>query len=159
MATLITQCFAVNVQIQHNIRFSCLIYLNSFAFSNHVESWSGQCTEFQYLYKYKWVCVVFVIVLAHSYLWFTCNNILHCVSCGLYYTCKVSFQWSKLYEILRKISKWCKWNLCFLYHEFVLTYWGHVTHICVSKLAILVQILACRLAGAKPLSESMLEYC
>ena len=34
-----------------------------------------------------------------------------------------------------------------------LTHWGRVTHISS------VQITACRLAGAKPLSEPMLEYC
>ena len=38
-----------------------------------------------------------------------------------------------------------------------LTHWGRVTHICVGKLT-LVQIMACRLNGAKPLSEPMLEY-
>ena len=32
-------------------------------------------------------------------------------------------------------------------------------HICVNKLTSLVQIMACRLDGAKPLSEPMLEYC
>ena len=35
--------------------------------------------------------------------------------------------------------------------------WGRVTHICVNKLSSLVQIMACRLAGAKPLSEPMPE--
>ena len=40
-----------------------------------------------------------------------------------------------------------------------LTHWGRMTHICVSKLSSLVQIMACRLVGAKPLSEAMLEYC
>ena len=42
-----------------------------------------------------------------------------------------------------------------------LTHWGWVTHICVSNLTITgwtAQIMACRLAGAKPLSEPMLEY-
>ena len=35
----------------------------------------------------------------------------------------------------------------------LLTQWGWVTHICVNKLTIIVQIMACCLAGAKPLSE------
>ena len=39
-----------------------------------------------------------------------------------------------------------------------LTHWGRVTHIGVGKLS-LVQIMACHLDGAKPLSEPMLEYC
>ena len=39
-----------------------------------------------------------------------------------------------------------------------LTHWGRGTHICVSKLTIIVQIMACRLAGAKPLSEPTMEY-
>ena len=39
----------------------------------------------------------------------------------------------------------------------ILTHWGRVTHICVDK--SLVQIMACRLIGAKPLSEPMLDYC
>ena len=36
----------------------------------------------------------------------------------------------------------------------MLTHWGRVKHICVGKLT-----MACRLDGAKPLSEPMLEYC
>ena len=39
------------------------------------------------------------------------------------------------------------------------TNWGRVTHKCVSKPTIIAQIMACRLVGAKPLSEPMLEYC
>ena len=39
-----------------------------------------------------------------------------------------------------------------------LTYWSRVTYICVSKI-ILVQMMAWRLFGTKPLSEPMLEYC
>ena len=41
----------------------------------------------------------------------------------------------------------------------LLTHWGRVTHICVGNLTSLVQIMACRLDGAKPLPEPMLEYC
>ena len=33
-----------------------------------------------------------------------------------------------------------------------LTHWGRVTHICVNRLTILGSDMACRLAGAKPLS-------
>ena len=40
-----------------------------------------------------------------------------------------------------------------------LTHWGRVTHICISKLIILVQIMACCLDDTKSLSEPMLEYC
>ena len=40
-----------------------------------------------------------------------------------------------------------------------LTHWGRVMHICFSKKKTFVQIMACRLIGAKPLSEPMLEYC
>ena len=40
-----------------------------------------------------------------------------------------------------------------------LTHWGRVTHICVSNLTINIQIMACRLVSAMPLSEPMLEYC
>ena len=43
--------------------------------------------------------------------------------------------------------------------SYCLTHWGRVTHICVGNLTILVQIMACRLAGSKPLSEPMMEYC
>ena len=32
-------------------------------------------------------------------------------------------------------------------------------HICVSKLDNLVQIMACPMVGAKPLSEPILVYC
>ena len=46
----------------------------------------------------------------------------------------------------------------YLTHTTLLTHWGRVTHICVSDLTTLVQIMACRLVGAKPLSEPMLEY-
>ena len=35
----------------------------------------------------------------------------------------------------------------------MLIHWGRVTHICVSELTIIVQIMACRLHGAKTLSE------
>ena len=40
-----------------------------------------------------------------------------------------------------------------------LTHWGRVTHICVSKWSSLIQIMDCRLVGAKPLSVPMLAYC
>ena len=43
--------------------------------------------------------------------------------------------------------------------QMILTHWGRVMHICVGKLTWLVQIMACRLACAKPLSEPMLVYC
>ena len=39
-----------------------------------------------------------------------------------------------------------------------LTHWGGVTHICAGNLS-LAQIMACRLVGAKPLPEPMIEYC
>ena len=38
----------------------------------------------------------------------------------------------------------------------LLTHWGRVKHMCVSKLAV---IGSDRLDGAKPLSEPLLEYC
>ena len=41
----------------------------------------------------------------------------------------------------------------------MLTHWGRVTHLCVSNFPSLVQIMACRLVSAKPLSKPMLEYC
>ena len=41
----------------------------------------------------------------------------------------------------------------------LLTHWGRVTHIRVSNLTIIFQITTCRLVGAEPLSEPMLEYC
>ena len=51
------------------------------------------------------------------------------------------------------------WSACYgtslSYHE--LTHWGRVTHICAST--TLLQIMACRLDGTKPLSKPMLEYC
>ena len=34
-----------------------------------------------------------------------------------------------------------------------------MTHICVGKIQSLVQIMACRLFGAKPSSEPVLTYC
>ena len=42
-----------------------------------------------------------------------------------------------------------------------LTHWGRGTHIymCHQSRPSLVQIMACRLFGAKPLSEPMLDYC
>ena len=40
-----------------------------------------------------------------------------------------------------------------------LTQWGRITHICVSDITIMLQTRACRLVGAKPLSEPMLGYC
>ena len=40
----------------------------------------------------------------------------------------------------------------------VLTHWDRTTHLCVNKLTI-IRIMACRLNGAKPLSDPMLEYC
>ena len=48
---------------------------------------------------------------------------------------------------------------CALLWIFGLTHWGRVTHICVSKFPSLVQIMACRLVGAKSLSEPVLECC
>ena len=45
-------------------------------------------------------------------------------------------------------------------YERALTHWGRVTYIFASLIwPSLVQIMACRLDGAKPLSEPMLEYC
>ena len=41
-----------------------------------------------------------------------------------------------------------------------LTHLSLVLHICVSELgSALVQMMACRLFGAKPLSETMLGFC
>ena len=40
-----------------------------------------------------------------------------------------------------------------------LTHWGRVTHICAGKLIIIGSDKACRLIGAKPLSEPMLDCC
>ena len=37
-------------------------------------------------------------------------------------------------------------------------HWGRVTHICIIKKISLVQIMACRLFGTKPLSEPVLEF-
>ena len=37
--------------------------------------------------------------------------------------------------------------------------WGRVMHICIGTNTNIGQITACHLAGAKPLSEPMLEYC
>ena len=53
-----------------------------------------------------------------------------------------------------------------MYSYVSLTHWGRVTHICVGKLTIiinkipaLVQIMAWRRPGDKPLSEPVLEFC
>ena len=44
-------------------------------------------------------------------------------------------------------------------NKFSLTDWGRMTHICVKiNKPPLVQIMACRLVGAKPLSEPMQDY-
>ena len=51
----------------------------------------------------------------------------------------------------QKVCHWSHWNM-------LKTHWGRVTHICVSKLTPLFQIMTCRLAGAEPLSESMLDW-
>ena len=40
-----------------------------------------------------------------------------------------------------------------------LTHWGWVMHIYVSKLSTIGSDNGCRLVGAKPLSEPILEYC
>ena len=37
--------------------------------------------------------------------------------------------------------------------------WGRVTRICIGNLTIIASDIACRLVGAMPLSEPMLEYC
>ena len=47
----------------------------------------------------------------------------------------------------------------FCLSETLLTHWGRVTHICVSKLTTTGSENGCRLVGAKPLSEPMLVYC
>ena len=44
-------------------------------------------------------------------------------------------------------------------HSSQLTHWSRVTHICVRKLIIIVSVMACRLIGAKPLYEPMLDCC
>ena len=50
---------------------------------------------------------------------------------------------------------WCvKWI-----YVSTLTLWGWVMYICIGKPTIMVQIMACRLVGTKPLSEPILEYC
>ena len=41
----------------------------------------------------------------------------------------------------------------------MLSHWGWLTHICVSKLTIIGSDFDMRLVGAKPLSEPMLGYC
>ena len=37
-------------------------------------------------------------------------------------------------------------------------HWGRLTHICVGNLTFVVKTMACRLVGANPLSEAMLEH-
>ena len=41
----------------------------------------------------------------------------------------------------------------------LITHWGRMTHIYVNTLTTLIQKMACRLFGAKSLSEPMMEYC
>ena len=80
------------------------------------------------------------------------NRMAETVICLLYW------QWSKRNE--PAITHW-GWMMP-IYCISKLTHWGRVTHIyvCVGKLTIiLVQIMACRLNGVKPLSEPVLEYC
>ena len=64
---------------------------------------------------------------------------------------------------------WIRMYMCYHNHHVLLvayimavhwlTHWGRVAHMCTSIIVSLVQIMACRIFGAKPLSESMLEYC
>ena len=74
---------------------------------------------------------------------------LHCLN--KWYTMKLHIHVSSL-----KMAGEISWNLAALQ---VLTHWGRVTHICVIKLTIIGSDNGLRLAGAKPLSEPMLEYC
>ena len=53
-------------------------------------------------------------------------------------------------------TSWVWWGnqaLSFFNH------WGRVTHICVSNDLTIIGFMACRLVGAKSLSEPMLECC
>ena len=61
----------------------------------------------------------------------------------------LNYWWSHIYASLdcNKVNE-----------SFILNHWGRVAHICVSKLTI-IGSKACRLVGAKPLSEPMLGYC
>ena len=61
--------------------------------------------------------------------------------------------------MLRNTYVYIQWYTCVSYLPPCLTHWGrvmHINHICVSEV-IIIQIMACGLAGAKPLSEPMLE--
>ena len=61
---------------------------------------------------------------------------------------KVQWCRKRFHRITWTVSS-TSWCLLFL------THWGRVTHICVSKNATIgLKIMACRLFGAKPLSES-----
>ena len=91
------------------------------------------------------------------------------------YQTLVTYWISCLYLTYIATAKWCLWNMNVVkkndryfckngnFHKGEikesLTHWGRVTHIyaSVNKPAS-VQIMACRLDGAKPLSEPMLEY-
>ena len=49
------------------------------------------------------------------------------------------------------------WNEFLVHCRCLLNSWGRVMHICVSKVTIIGSDNACHLAGAKPLSEPMLD--
>ena len=68
--------------------------------------------------------------------------------------CSQIFRKSVTYKIVTQLSTWIS-IIHLLFRYVLLTHWGRVTHICVSELS-LVQIMACRLVGAKPLSEPLL---
>ena len=67
---------------------------------------------------------------------------------------------SNLFTCVKMFKNCClkcdKDVLVWHYHS---THLGRVTHVCISKLTSLVQMISWHLVGTKTLSEPMLEYC
>ena len=129
-----------------------------------------------YIYRYKYMNLIaiptikllYISVIVFIYTLLKKNVCLKSLLYGIYHASSLVKQYTlMLIFVENSPSTFYKDDITLL--EFVknhnrhvlqslLTHWSRVTHWCVGKLS-LVQIMACRLDGAKPLSEPMLEYC
>ena len=115
---------------------------------------------------WSWTCVIIRTVIEAHYWWWsnprhgtiqlelTCY---HCMVASSRGDCPFVALRSTDMTTVRRVWHGLGCEQCNPRNVMILTHWGRVTHICV--LASLVQIMVCRLVGAKPLSKPKLEYC
>ena len=116
-----------------------------------------------FFYKAIYIPISDVEGLMDNYPTITCPLLMHWsydIYEGLIYNLLVNYLYFISVKLLLNLPiPSVKGEIC-QNEDLYLTHWGWLTHLYASAgYPSLVQIMACRLNGAKPLSEPTLEYC